>query len=592
MSTVLSTTALKSKSAPDLAIAPATSKPKDEVRSFREELDSRLADRDATPRTKAAPANSSVARESAEPPTPPADDTREAPAESASDEVADRPTPGDASGTIEEPRASERDATTDSDAAPIDEDAPNPEDEEDREVTSSEFAPEPAVIADESGRDEFEGHAAVPIDGSIAGNAESVVDATSGSMVAEAPNVAPSRESVDPSISSSDEARPANSPKIEVEGSPPSSARDPKSLEETPRTSSPRESTPTNTPAPKPIPDATVRDVPTLDESTTVENEAVDATEVVTTIARTPGKEREATGSREARAAVAVAAAIETTPAVIEENSRSGGTESPLASLARIGADRQGHRGEARREPHFEASRVNQAVDAPRFLESASGAAPSDGSTIADGQAEAGLTAGNPGRGLESPRFGELGSIEFRASGPTPTTTPAPATNPAVADLAGPNTAAESARTLAAVPAPANVPVQQIIAQVQRAIRSGMQELRIRLDPPALGALTVKFALEGDSLAVIVRASRPEVVEALKNDLQGFADMLSKSGIDLTALDVSLDTDTRHDGRGFHEQLEDAGASQPNPNRARTTPRSPEKAERSDATSALLDVMV
>lgn len=182
----------------------------------------------------------------------------------------------------------------------------------------------------------------------------------------------------------------------------------------------------------------------------------------------------------------------------------------------------------------------------------------------------------------------ELGKVEVKSAPAGVASTPAQTTG---IDGVTPKSAADAARILTAPPAPANVPVQQILAQVQRAVRAGMHELRIRLDPPSLGSLTLKFAMEGDSLTVHVRASRPEVVEALKNDLAGFADTLSKAGIDLTSLDVSLDADHGGDASSFQEKLEDAGARDPLAANARTNSRGTKTVERSVATSALLDVM-
>lgn len=182
----------------------------------------------------------------------------------------------------------------------------------------------------------------------------------------------------------------------------------------------------------------------------------------------------------------------------------------------------------------------------------------------------------------------ELGNVEVKN---VPTGAPAlPAQTPGI-DGVTPKSTADAARLLNAPPAAANVPVQQILAQVQRAVRAGLHELRIRLDPPSLGSLTLKFAMEGDSLTVHVRASRPEVVEALKNDLAGFADTLSKAGIDLTSLDVSLDADHGGEASSFREKLEDAGARDPLAANARTNSRGTKTVERSVATSALLDVM-
>lgn len=137
------------------------------------------------------------------------------------------------------------------------------------------------------------------------------------------------------------------------------------------------------------------------------------------------------------------------------------------------------------------------------------------------------------------------------------------------------------------------VPLAAIYSQIKAQIQSGAQELKIRLDPPALGQLNLRFVVDGDTIAVHVRASRPEVVEALKNDLAGFSETLRENGIDLSKLEISLDERSPSDARhAFQEQMEHADGvadEEAMPPTSQTNQRSP--VEPAGERSALLDIM-
>lgn len=157
------------------------------------------------------------------------------------------------------------------------------------------------------------------------------------------------------------------------------------------------------------------------------------------------------------------------------------------------------------------------------------------------------------------------------ADRPTLTHTPpaAPVEAPRVATASAPPTAPSVPQNLSAehptpaTPAatstapgtpPTGVPVQSILSQIQMHVRAkGVRDLRLRLDPPELGRLHLRFLLDGDTIKVVVRAQSQEVVAALKSELSSFHNALRDSGIDLGSLDIDLDGGREAHGMSFDE---------------------------------------
>ncbi len=101
-------------------------------------------------------------------------------------------------------------------------------------------------------------------------------------------------------------------------------------------------------------------------------------------------------------------------------------------------------------------------------------------------------------------------------------------------------------------PVSAPVRVEAILAQVRNAIRPGVQQLTIQLDPAELGRLDLAFRMKDGALQVEVRASRADVVSALQHDLRSFGAALEESGFDAVAIDIALADDPRsRDPRDF-----------------------------------------
>ncbi len=149
--------------------------------------------------------------------------------------------------------------------------------------------------------------------------------------------------------------------------------------------------------------------------------------------------------------------------------------------------------------------------------------------------------------------------------------------------------AATTAAPAATAPGSSPVPVETILSQVRVQVRAGVKDLQIRLDPPELGRLHLRFQVEGGAVRVSVIATRPDVAAALKADLSAFVGTLREAGIDVASLDV--DVESRDSGESFAEQFQDAHERGERARRAaaRIHPIHPTPTERAAATE--LDVV-
>ena len=145
---------------------------------------------------------------------------------------------------------------------------------------------------------------------------------------------------------------------------------------------------------------------------------------------------------------------------------------------------------------------------------------------------------------------------------PTPQLVAEPASAPPVASTptAPAPTTSVAATTMTGNP----VPVQSILQQVRMQVRSGgVRDLSLRLDPPELGRLTLRFVLDGETLRVMVRANRTEVVAALKAEMSSFQSTLRDAGIDVASLDIDLEHGDHAEG-----SKRDRGRDTPTPDAA------------------------
>lgn len=145
---------------------------------------------------------------------------------------------------------------------------------------------------------------------------------------------------------------------------------------------------------------------------------------------------------------------------------------------------------------------------------------------------------------------------------------------------------ATPARTAPVSTAPASTvttsaPLEVILRQIRQQVRAGVRDLQIRLDPPELGRLNLRFVLRGESLHVTVRASSSDVVAALKNDLAAFEQTLRDAGVDLSSLDIDLEQqrDPRSADTAAERRDASRDAAEQDPDDPATDARSEERPE-------------
>lgn len=142
------------------------------------------------------------------------------------------------------------------------------------------------------------------------------------------------------------------------------------------------------------------------------------------------------------------------------------------------------------------------------------------------------------------------------------------------------------------VSVPHAVPIQAILAQVRAQVRGGAQSIHLQLDPAELGRLTLRFRMDGDQLHVAVRASRIEVVEALRADLSAFSDTLRDAGIDPTRLDIDLAAPRDGDSASaFADLLGDSDAESRSSRTHESSPADAAAPARSRIHDGLVDVL-
>jgi flagellar hook-length control protein FliK len=120
------------------------------------------------------------------------------------------------------------------------------------------------------------------------------------------------------------------------------------------------------------------------------------------------------------------------------------------------------------------------------------------------------------------------------------TSAPALASQP---PAAAPDRPAEaSAARRPSPPAPAPQAEQVAHAVIERVERGG-GEARIHLDPPDLGEVTIRVAIDGDHVRLEVHAARPEAAHLLREHTVDLSSLLGSRGLDL--VDVYVGTEGR-----------------------------------------------
>lgn len=89
-------------------------------------------------------------------------------------------------------------------------------------------------------------------------------------------------------------------------------------------------------------------------------------------------------------------------------------------------------------------------------------------------------------------------------------------------------------------------------------VRNGLQEAKIRLDPPHLGQLEISIAVKDDRADVLIQAAHALTREALDAELPRLRAMLAEAGF--ASVDVGIASDQR--GQAAGEQQQEAGQHQ------------------------------
>jgi flagellar hook-length control protein FliK len=83
-----------------------------------------------------------------------------------------------------------------------------------------------------------------------------------------------------------------------------------------------------------------------------------------------------------------------------------------------------------------------------------------------------------------------------------------------------------------------NVAVTQVQEQLARVLEHGVQQVRVRLEPPDLGTVDIRIRAIGGRLEVTLAASRPEVQRALEAGREGLRATLAASGFSVQRVEV------------------------------------------------------
>ena len=103
-----------------------------------------------------------------------------------------------------------------------------------------------------------------------------------------------------------------------------------------------------------------------------------------------------------------------------------------------------------------------------------------------------------------------------------------------------------------AATASANVPVQdnvasvreQIYQSVKTSVQQGASQITIRLNPPELGQVSIKFSEQGKELTGILEATNPQTRAEIRQAIPEIIRSLEESGISIKRLDVILSSDS------------------------------------------------
>ncbi|HKE02028.1 MAG TPA: flagellar hook-length control protein FliK [Planctomycetota bacterium] len=122
---------------------------------------------------------------------------------------------------------------------------------------------------------------------------------------------------------------------------------------------------------------------------------------------------------------------------------------------------------------------------------------------------------------------------------PLPSHTPAPPPLPSSSSAPLPPAAAPPARPDPALPAWAAA--ESVLRQLRVHLRPGAAEIRLRLDPPGLGELRIRFVYEDRRLRARVEATEPTTAALLREREHDLRAAIKDAGIDVADLDLAAD---------------------------------------------------
>jgi hypothetical protein len=103
--------------------------------------------------------------------------------------------------------------------------------------------------------------------------------------------------------------------------------------------------------------------------------------------------------------------------------------------------------------------------------------------------------------------------------------------------------APDAVATAAPIPSADTTPppaVQQVARAVIEKLEQGGGEVRIRLDPPELGRVSIHVRIEGDRVQVTVQAERADAMNLLRQHSLDLSTLLGSRGLNLTDVNVGL----------------------------------------------------
>lgn len=110
-----------------------------------------------------------------------------------------------------------------------------------------------------------------------------------------------------------------------------------------------------------------------------------------------------------------------------------------------------------------------------------------------------------------------------------------------------------------------NQVVNQVSVRLFTGVRQGSGNMTIQIHPPELGSVRVKVISEQGSLHVQLNPQNQQVAAILERHLPALHQSLADQGIDLSGLQVSVDSGEDPDTSGFEQQAGDRGSGSRNP---------------------------